>query len=271
MRDRGFERAIEAAGGVGQLARALGIAQPSVSAWTRIPADRVIAIESATGIPRHELRPDLYATPDAVEIDEIDRLRAGEYALLAVLFGRAPDAGLLDRLTNLKGDNTEMGLARVALADAASKTNEHAVSREYFDLFVGVGRGELLPYASWYLTGFLMERPLARVRGDLEKLGIERDGNRAEPEDHLAILLDVMAGLARGDLGPRDADSAQRLEMQRAFFDAHIKPWALRMFADTETCKRSEFYRAAALYGRVFIELESEAFKLMPASGSVAA
>ena len=262
MRDTGLEQAISAAGGVASLARALGIAQPSVSAWTRIPADRVAAVEAVTKIPRTALRPDLFdAGHPAVPADEIDQLRADEYALLAVLFGRAPGTDFLDRLARLKGDSTEMGLARVALADAATRTNEHAVNREYFDLFVGVGRGEVLPYGSYYLTGFLMERPLARVRGDLEKLGIERDGGRAEPEDHIAILCDVMAGLARGELGPADPEA--RLEAQRAFFDAHIKPWAVRMFVDVETTKRAEFYRAAALYGRVFIELEIEAFKLM--------
>lgn len=268
MRDTGLEQAISAAGGVASLARALGIAQPSVSAWRRIPADRVAAVEAITKISRNALRPDLFDGPQeaagmVTAADEIDQLRADEYALLAVLFGRAPSADFLDRLTRLKGDSTEMGLARIALADAATRTNEHAVNREYFDLFVGVGRGEILPYGSYYLTGFLMERPLARVRADLEKLGIERDGARAEPEDHIAILCDVMAGLARGSLAPADADAQTCLELQRDFFDAHIKPWATRMFVDVETAKRAEFYRAAALYGRVFIELEIEAFKLM--------
>ncbi len=268
MRDPGLEQAISAAGGVASLARSLGIAQPSVSAWTRIPADRVLAVESLTKVSRHRLRPDLYgepnghAGPDAGPIDEIDLLRADEYSLLAVLFGQAPGVSLLERLATMKGDSTELGLARVALADAARQSSEHSVSREYFDMFVGVGRGEVLPYGSYYMSGFLLERPLARVRADLEKLGIERAGERAEPEDHIAILCDVMAGLARGELGPGDASASERLDLQRAFFDAHIKPWAMRMFADVETSKRAEFYRAAALYGRVFIELESEAFKL---------
>lgn len=257
MRDHALQKAIVTAGGVAALARGLGIAQPSVSGWTRIPADRVAAIEALTGIPRIELRPDLYGGPTATRsVEEIDLLRASEYSLLAVLLGQAPGADLLDKLTRLKGDSTEMGLARVALADAASQTDETAVSREYFDLLIGVGRGELLPYASWYLTGFLQERPLARVRDDLDRLGIVRTGARAEPEDHIAILCDVMAGLARGDFADGD------LGAQKAFFEAHLKPWALRFFADLETVKRASFYRAVGLYGRLFFELESEAFAL---------
>lgn len=257
MRDHALQRAIDAAGGVASLARGLGIAQPSVSGWTRIPADRVAAIEALTGIPRVELRPDLYGgQTQAPAIDELDLLRSAEYALLALLLGQAPTSDLLAKLGRLKGDSSEMGLARVALADAAGKTDETAAGREYFDLFIGVGRGELLPYASWYLTGFLHERPLARVREDLDRLGIVRTGERAEPEDHIAILCDVMAGLARGDFADGD------LAAQKAFFEAHLKPWALRLFTDLETVKRAEFYRAVGLYGRLFFELESEAFAL---------
>jgi len=259
LREEGLQKAIDAAGGVAALARILGIAQPSVSGWTRVPADRVAAIESATGVSRADLRPDLFASEGDVSkpmVDEIDLLRASEYGLLAVLLGKAPDAALLKKLATLRGDSTEMGLARVALGDAAAKTDETSVSREYFDLFIGVGRGELLPYGSWYQTGFLHERPLARVRADLERLGIERAGERAEPEDHIAILCDVMAGMARGEFANGD------LGRQKQFFEAHLKPWALRFFADLETVKRADFYRSVGLYGRLFFELEAEAFAL---------
>ena len=174
-----------------------------------------------------------------------------------MLLGQAPSADLLKRLSSLlRGDSTEMGLARIALGEAAAATNETSVSREYFDLFIGVGRGELLPYASWYLTGFLQERPLARIRADLERLGIARTGARAEPEDHIAILCDVMAGMARGDFAEGS------LGAQHEFYGAHLKPWALRFFADLETSKRAQFYRAIGLYGRLFFELETEAFAL---------
>src|SRR5437868_7532973 len=97
MRDAGLEQAIRAAGGVASLARAIGIAQPSVSAWSRIPAERVLAVEAFTRVERSLLRPDLYGLSEAQvsspsEVDEIDQLRAAEYGLLSLLLGRAPDA-----------------------------------------------------------------------------------------------------------------------------------------------------------------------------------
>jgi TorA maturation chaperone TorD/DNA-binding transcriptional regulator YdaS (Cro superfamily) len=264
MRDPGLQQAIRAAGGVASLARAIGIAQPSVSAWARIPAERVLAVEALTRVERSVLRPDLYGSSEAQvssdvsskpEIDEIDQLRAGEYGLLSLLLGKAPDTDTLARVAQLKGDASDLGMAHVELASAASATNDRAANKEFFDLFIGLGRGELLPYASYYLTGFLHERPLARVREDLDRLGIERAGTSREPEDHIAILLEVMSGLARGDF---DADFAE----QQRFFERHLKPWAVKLFADLEMSQSARFYRAVGRVGRVFMELESEAFTL---------
>ena len=260
MRDTGLELAIKAAGGVASLARGIGIAQPSVSAWSRIPAERVLAVEALTRVNRFVLRPDLYGPPgeqvtSKPEIDEIDQLRAAEYGLLSLLLGRAPDAETLKRVATLKGDGSELGMAHLELASAAAAIDDRTVSREFFDLFIGLGRGELLPYASYYLTGFLHERPLARVREDLRSLGIERAGSSREPEDHAAVLLEVMAGLARGDFEAEFAEQAR-------FFERHLKPWAARMFADLEMSPSARFYRAVGRVGRVFMELESEAFTL---------
>jgi TorA maturation chaperone TorD/DNA-binding transcriptional regulator YdaS (Cro superfamily) len=258
MRDAGLEQAIKVAGGVASLARAIGIAQPSVSAWSRIPAERVLAVEALTQVDRFVLRPDLYGpSEDQVrskpEVDEIDQLRAEEYGMLSLLLGKAPDADTLLRVATLKGDGSDIGMAHIELAAAAAATDDRTVSKEFFDLFIGLGRGDLLPYASYYVTGFLHERPLARVREDLDLLGIERAGPSREPEDHIAILLEVMAGLARGDF---KADFSE----QARFFARHLKPWALRLFADLEMSRSANFYRAVGRVGRVFMELESEAF-----------
>ncbi len=54
------ERAIEKMGGIPQLASALGLHRATIWGWTRIPAERVLDVERATGISRHDLRPDLY-------------------------------------------------------------------------------------------------------------------------------------------------------------------------------------------------------------------
>jgi hypothetical protein len=121
MRDAGLNEAVRAVGGVTELARQLQISQPSVSNWTRVPAERVLLVEAATGVDRKILRPDLYAESDAApEPDDIAAARSQEYALLAALLVRAPDAALLQRLATLRGDATPLGVAHAALAQSAS-------------------------------------------------------------------------------------------------------------------------------------------------------
>ncbi|MGL4242453.1 MAG: Cro/CI family transcriptional regulator, partial [Beijerinckiaceae bacterium] len=224
MREEGLQKAISAAGGVAALARKLGIAQPSVSNWTRVPADRVASVEAATGIARGDLRPDLFVQ-SPIDLDDTDLARRREYLLLGSLLRQAPGAGLISDLSRLQGDPTALGLLHMSLAEAAEETTADVESREFFRLFVGVGRGELLPYGSYYMTGFLHDRPLARVREDLSRLGIERAEGLYEPEDHIGILFEVMAGLIGGEFEGGE-------EGQKAFFARHIQPWATRLFAD---------------------------------------
>jgi TorA maturation chaperone TorD len=255
MRDTGLSEAIRAVGGVSELARLIGISQPSVSNWTRVPAERVIAVEAATGVDRGVLRPDLYGAGATGEVDEVDAARAQEYALIAALLLRAPDAKLLANLAELRGDASPLGLAHAALADAAAHADAKRVEREYFDLFIGLGRGELLPYGSYYLTGFLQERPLARLRDDLQQIGIARADGVVEPEDHAGILCEIMAGLASGTLpAPKDSD--------RMIFERHLRPWIGRFLADLENAEAANFYKRVGTVGRVFMEIEAEAFDL---------
>ncbi|HEY2534156.1 MAG TPA: molecular chaperone TorD family protein [Xanthobacteraceae bacterium] len=261
MRDPGLDQAIRAAGGVGALARKIGIAQPSVSNWSRIPAERVLAVETATGIPRQVLRPDLYDSPQPVsesapsDVDDIERARAQTYALLAVLLARAPSVDLLARLAKVRGDASPLGQAHSALAEAAASATVENVEREFFNLFIGIGRGELVPYGSYYLTGFLNERPLARLRDDLARLGIARVTGYTEPEDHAAVVCDIMAGLAEGRFTtPPGAD--------RDLFDRHLAPWIGRFFADLERAQVANFYRHVGTIGRLFAAIEGEAFTL---------
>jgi TorA maturation chaperone TorD len=257
MRDAGLEEAVRAVGGVSELARQIGISQPSVSNWNRVPAERVLLVEAATGVDRKVLRPDLYAEPseNRHEPDEVALARSQEYALLATLLVRAPDAKLLDNLASLRGDATPLGVAHVALAQAAGEATVERVEREFFNLFIGLGRGEVLPYASYYLTGFLHERPLARLRGELALLGIERAEGNNEPEDHAATLCEIMAGLVSGRLpAPQGAD--QRI------FEKHLAPWIGRLFADLERADAANLYRRIGTLGRVFMEVETEAFAL---------
>ncbi len=255
MREQGLSEAIRAVGGVSELARRIGIAQPSVSNWQRIPAERVLAVEAATGVGRTALRPDLYGDVQADRVDECDAARAREYALLASLLVRAPDAGFLDRLSSLRGDASPLGVAHAALGEAAIRIDADRLQREYFDLFIGLGRGELLPYGSYYLSGFLHERPLARLREDLAEMGIVRAEGNIEPEDHAATLCEIMAGVVGGSFATEPG-------ADRRLFDRHLKPWIGRFFSDLERARAAEFYAAVGMLGRVFIEIEGQAFAL---------
>jgi TorA maturation chaperone TorD len=252
--NEGLQQAIRAVGGVTELARRIGISQPSISNWSRVPAERVLAVEAATGIGRETLRPDLYAEESAA-LDEVDAARAREYALLARLLTAAPDAALLARLAKLGGDDTPLGRAHRALADAAASADAENVEREHFELFVGVGRGELVPYASFYLTGFLHERPLARLREDLAHLGIERAQDKCEPEDHAGTLCEIMAGLIGGAF-------RAPAETQERVFERHLIPWMGQFFADLEGAEAARFYARLGTVGRIFMDIEKQAFAL---------
>jgi TorA maturation chaperone TorD len=188
-------------------------------------------------------------------VDEIDRARAREYALLAILLSRSPDSEMIERLTSLRGDASPLGAAHADLAEAAARADEASAAREYFDLFAGLGQGALLPYASHYLTGSLYGRPLARLRETFQHLGIESDGGHSEPEDHAAILCEIMAGLIGGDLAvPAGAD--------REFFEKHLARWIRRFFVDLENVKSADFYARVGALGRTFIDVETEAYAL---------
>jgi TorA maturation chaperone TorD len=214
----------------------------------------VVSVETATGVDRAILRPDLYGAK--ADIDDVDVARASEYALLATLLTRAPDAALLSKLAALRSDASPLGLAHAALAEAAERTTAEKVEREYFNLFIGLGRGELMPYGSYYLTGFLLERPLARLREDLARIGIARAEGIAEPEDHAGILCEIMSGLVSRRLpAPPDSD--------RLIFEKHMAPWIGRLFSDLESAAAADFYRRLGTLGRVFIEIETEAFDML--------
>ncbi len=189
------------------------------------------------------------------EDESLREIRAAEYLLLSNLLARAPKTDLLGQVAAIRGDASPLGMAHIALADAASRTSADQAAKEYFDLFVGVGRGEIVPYASFYLTGFLNERPLARARADMDRLGIARSSDVFEPEDHISSLLEVMAGLLRGDFDadPHEAD---------VFHTRHIAPWAARLMADIEAAPSARFYKHVANFGRLWLDIEQEAATL---------
>lgn len=190
-------------------------------------------------------------------ICEEDRARAQMYQLLGVLLSGPPSNALLLGLKALQGDDTPIGTATKQLAALADRTTPADAEREYNNLFVGLGRGELLPYASYYLTGFLNEKPLAELRTDLMARGIKANEDVKEPEDHMGTLCETMAGIITGEF-PCDSD----LTSQKAFFEAHLSKWAELFFTDLEKAQAAVFYAPVGSLGRAFMAVESNAFAI---------
>ena len=186
-----------------------------------------------------------------------DAARADLYSLLAALLRTPPSAEMLVALSELSGDETPLGQAVDALAHIASRTNAKTVSHEYHDLFIGIGRGELVPYGSYYLTGFLHEKPLGELRRDLRERGISRSSSVREPEDHIAAMLEVMAGTIQGRLG-----SDRSLDAQKHFFAKHLEPWASHFFRDLEAAPSAILYAPIGTLGRSMMEVEATAFTM---------
>ncbi|MDJ0739232.1 MAG: molecular chaperone TorD family protein [Gammaproteobacteria bacterium] len=190
--------------------------------------------------------------PTAAPADSDEQAhRAAVYSLLAALLRDYPEQVALDYAAQLPTANDEsrsgLGLAFSMLALAARHTPAAGLRDEYHALFIGLGRGELVPYGSWYQTGFLMEKPLGQLRADLATLGFERNDDVREPEDHIAALCEVMAYLIT-----ENATAAT----QRRFFESHVAGWAGTFFEDLENAENAVFYRSVARLGSSFVDIE---------------
>ncbi len=195
-----------------------------------------------------------------MDVSTEDRLRADFYNFLGLLMAAPPDQMLLDQVAGLTGDETDLGQAIQAMSRVAKVTKPAAAEREFNALFIGLGRGELLPYASYYLTGFLNEKPLAQLRNDMAVRGITRAQNVFEPEDNIASLMEMMAGMIVGRFG-----TPATLDDQKAFWNKHIGPWAAHFYSDLEGAENSVLYASIGTAGRVFMEIEREAFRMTAA------
>ena len=194
---------------------------------------------------------------EEIKVNAEDRLRADLYNYLGVMLAAPPDQLLLDQTVGLSGDDSALGEAINALSRVAKVSKPKAVQKEFNALFVGLGRGELLPYASYYLTGFLNEKPLAVLRGDMAKQGLARAENVFEPEDNIASLMEMMGSMIVGRFG-----APASLAAQKDFFNKHIAPWAGHFFADLEAAKNSVLYASVGSVGKAFMEIEREAFRM---------
>ncbi|MCP4935140.1 MAG: molecular chaperone TorD family protein [bacterium] len=198
-----------------------------------------------------------YQSLAKIDVPSEDVMRAALYRTLAVLLGRTPQQQELTLLTELGSEETPLGEALGTVSRHASRANPDQIEDEYSQLFIGVGRGELVPHASYYLTGFLNEKPLVRLRQDLRDLGIAKQPDLSEPEDHISTLLEIMAGLILGEYG-----EASTLEQQHKFFRTHLSPWASHFFKDLEAAKTANFYKPVGAVGRLFLEIEEQAFSM---------
>lgn len=197
-----------------------------------------------------------HATVEEQQTSE-DYLRSRTYALLAALFARTPTPNLLTPLATLEVDESAGPLAEGwrDMASAATKASAdlaglESLDVEYHDLFIGIGRGELMPYGSWYQTGFLMGRPLVKLREDLKALGLERDADVHEPEDHISALFDSMAILSGSD--------GVSMAGQRVFFNDHLASWVERFMQDLQKAKSANFYRPVGAFAARFIVAEKQ-------------
>ena len=200
-------------------------------------------------------------TNSAIEIAEEDALRAQIYGLLSRVLALPMSDESLDIVRGLKDVNSdsEIGKALQGFGDLATRTARINAEDEYSLLFYGMGSGgELHPYASYYLTGFIYEKPLADLRRDMTELGIETAHLSDEPEDHIAFLMEVMHGLITGQF-----DGGAGAEQQKTFFMRHIVPWAGPFFKDLEKAENAKLYMPVGTLGRIFMELESEAFEMI--------
>lgn len=197
------------------------------------------------------------AVADMPSVSEEDRMRADLYNYLGLMLSGPPDEMLLVQTAELQGDDSPLGRAITQLARVAKVSKPKGVRSEYNALFIGLGRGELLPFASYYLTGFLNEKPLAALRRDMIAQGIARAPNVFEPEDNIASLMEMMAGMIVGRFG-RPAT----LDQQRDFFNAHVGTWAAHYFSDLQSAKSSVLYASVGAVGSAFMDIEREAFRL---------
>ena len=196
---------------------------------------------------------EMNASPVAPE----DQVRASLYSLLGNLLLQIPNQTTLDQLSALEGEPGDVGSAINALSQIAKSMTPASVEREYNMLFIGVGRGEVLPYASYYLTGFLHEKPLADLRGKMRELGIQRKQGISEPEDHLGALCEMMAGMISGTFG-----QPMSLQTQKEFFSAHVAPWAAHCFSDLEKAESAVLYAPVGSLGRLLVGIEQESFRI---------
>ncbi|UVW27400.1 molecular chaperone [Massilia sp. H6] len=203
-------------------------------------------------------------TAIAMPLSGEDQARADLYALLARLLLAAPDGALLAALAHAdpicaEGGDPALERAWEQLSTASSVMEPDVVSDEFDTLFISIGSPPVNPYGSRYLSGFMNDTPLAELRGDLAKYGVQRVRGVGEFEDHLGSLCEVMRVLVAGAPAPFRL-ARQPVAHQQQFFEAHIAPWYARCVADIAAAQGANYYRLVAQLAKAFLDIEAEAF-----------
>ena len=200
--------------------------------------------------------------PTSSALDE-ETARAEVYGLLAQLYYAAPTpqtlAALRVAVTEAPAPGGFLEEPWRDLVGAARAMSDEAVAAEYEALFGGVSKPEVYLFGSHYLSGFLNEKPLARLRTELATLGLARDEGMPETEDHIAYLCEVMRYLIAGD----DVAVAN-LSRQSEFFAAHVQPWVTALCDAIAAHPRARFYAALAEFTRAFVSVEAQGFDMLP-------
>lgn len=187
-----------------------------------------------------------------------DWARADFYGLLAQLFsGEVTDqflAGFKSIDKSSLDVTTPLGFEFSELIRAVSMVDSKQVNQEFVDNFIGVGRPEVMLYGSYYMSGFLNEKPLVLLRDDLAELGLTRDEGMVETEDHFAFLCEVMRYLILAD------DPPVPFARQQAFFHAHLATWYGQLADDIEAASNTNFYKTVGRLARVFLDVETQSF-----------
>lgn len=199
--------------------------------------------------------------PVSSALDE-ETARAEVYGLLAALFYAPPSPELL---AQLRVAVTEAPAAGGFLEEpwrqfvgTVRDLSDAQVANEYDALFGGVGKPEVYLFGSFYLSGFLNEKPLAALRSDLAALSLARDETMPETEDHFACVCEVMRYLIAGD----DVEVAN-LTQQQKFFSTHVQPWVPAMCEAIGAHPKARFYAALAAFTAAFVSVETQGFDLM--------
>ncbi|MEQ1805700.1 MAG: molecular chaperone TorD family protein [Burkholderiaceae bacterium] len=195
--------------------------------------------------------------------DSEELARAELYGLLARLWLAPPDAELLAQFEVAVTQAPQPGAFLEApwqmLVGAMRAATPGSAAEEFDALFLGVGKPEVFAFGSFYLTGFLNEKPLAQLRTDLAALGLAPGEQSNQTEDHVAALFEVMRYLIAGD------DVAVcNLEQQRRVFRAHLQPWVEKFCDALEAHSRAQLYRVLASFTRAFMQVEIQGFDLLP-------